>query len=758
MSIYEELNEPQREAVFYTEGPLLILAGAGSGKTRVLTHRVAYLIEECQVNPWNVLAITFTNKAAKEMKQRVERIVASGAQSVWISTFHSMCVRILRRHAALIGYDSQFSIYDTDDQKTVIKQIIKKMDLDPKLYRESIILHNISSAKNSMIMPEQMATSKEYRTQQIAEIYRQYEERLKQNNAFDFDDLLLKTVQLFQDSEETLRYYQNRFRYIMVDEYQDTNAVQFQLIWLLAREHKNICVVGDDDQSIYRFRGADITNILSFEEKFAGTKVIKLEQNYRSTMNILRCANAIISNNTARKEKHLWSERGDGASVIFREFNTGFEEAESVVRMIQHDVEMGEHTYDHFAILYRTNAQSRLFEEKLVHMNIPYRLIGGINFYQRAEIKDILSYLKAIANGRDDLAVRRIINVPKRGIGATSIERVQNYADEHEITFFAALENISSIPNLGRTAAKMQEFVQQIYALRESMKEQSLTELIYHVLECVGYWTMLLDLSEDVALTKKENIDELISKAKEYEIANPDADLVDFLAEVALVADIDNMDESETRVTLMTLHSSKGLEFHKVFLCGMEEGLFPSFLSINSEEGEIAVEEERRLCYVGITRAMDELIMTMAKMRMTHGENHYSAVSRFIKEIPDELFVQKKRNTIQQQVALNQNAAGSATNARLDWKKKKQQELERHGGGFGTGFKKPVVNTIGKEFTVSKSNGLDYAVGDTVRHIKFGVGVVKEIVDGKKDYEVTVDFARVGEKHMFAAFAKLKKV
>lgn len=758
MSIYDELNEPQREAVFYTEGPLLILAGAGSGKTRVLTHRVAYLVEECQVNPWNILAITFTNKAAKEMKQRVEKLVAYGAESIWVSTFHSMCVRILRRHAQLIGFDNQFSIYDTDDQKTVVKQIIKKMDLEPKLYREAIILHTISGAKNSMITPDEMGSAREYRTQQIAEIYRQYEERLKQNNAFDFDDLLLKTVQLFQESEDTLHYYQNRFQYIMVDEYQDTNAVQFRLIELLAGAHKNICVVGDDDQSIYRFRGADITNILSFEEKFSGTKVVKLEQNYRSTMNILKCADAVISNNEMRKEKHLWSERGDGAPVIFREFSSGFEEAESVARMIQHDVEMGERTYDHFAILYRTNAQSRLFEEKLVHLSIPYRLVGGINFYQRAEIKDILSYLKTVANGKDDLAVRRIINVPRRGIGATSIERVQGYADQHGLSFFEALENISSIPNLGRTAVKMQEFVKQIYTLREGMESQSITELIRQVLECAGYWTMLLELDEETALTKKENIDELINKAGEFETSSPDASLTDFLSEVALVADIDSMDDSKEKVTLMTLHSSKGLEFHKVFLCGMEEGLLPSFLAINSEEAEMAVEEERRLCYVGMTRAMDELVMTMAKMRMTHGETHYSAVSRFVKEIPEDLFIQKRKNTIQQQNTVKSNTLGSSANSRAEWKKKKQEELERHGGGFGTGFKKPSVSTMGKEVVVNKSGGLDYTVGDTVRHIKFGVGVVKEIVDGKKDYEVTVDFERAGEKHMFAAFAKLKKV
>ncbi|MGN0299140.1 MAG: ATP-dependent helicase [Lachnospiraceae bacterium] len=768
MSIYDTLNQPQQEAVFYTEGPLLILAGAGSGKTRVLTHRIAYLIDECEINPWNILAITFTNKAAKEMRDRVERLVAYGADSIWVSTFHSACVRILRRHIDLLGYDRNFTIYDTDDQKSIIKQAIQKLNLDSKYYKETAVLKNISSAKNAMISPESMKkiAGSDWRKRKEAELYEIYEDCLKKNNALDFDDLLLRTVQLFEENPETLEYYQERFQYIMVDEYQDTNAVQFQLIWLLSQKHRNICVVGDDDQSIYRFRGADITNILSFEERFAGAKVIKLEQNYRSTMNILNCANAVISHNKGRKEKKLWSENGDGTPIVYRQFANGFEEAEGIIRTIQRDVESGKRSYNDFAVLYRTNAQSRVFEEKLVNLNIPYRLIGGINFYQRAEIKDILAYLKTIANGKDDLAVRRIINVPKRGIGPTTVERIQQYADEHNLSFYDALEYASSVPNLGRVVPKLENFVQQIRVFRSEMEYFGVDELIEDILEKTSYREMLEEMDDETALSKKDNVNELISKAVEFEESNPESTLGDFLAEVALVADIDNMDESEERVTLMTMHGSKGLEFTKVFLCGMEEGLFPSSMALYDEHPEVAIEEERRLCYVGMTRAKEELMLSMAKMRMVRGENHYCAPSRFLREVPAELIQEKRPVTLAEKYrmeAVKAQQSGSASGngkesgaSQANWKQSNIFDLPKK-NQFENGFSKIPI-AAGKEFTVNKANGLEYGIGDTVRHIKFGTGTVMEITEGKKDYEVTVDFERVGEKRMFASFAKLKKV
>lgn len=761
MSIYDTLNEPQQEAVFYTEGPLLILAGAGSGKTRVLTHRIAYLIDECEVNPWNILAITFTNKAAKEMRNRVNALVAYGAQSILVATFHSTCVRILRRHMDSLGYDRNFTIYDTDDQKSVIKQTIKKLDLDSKYYKEAAMLKIISTAKNEMISPDEMleAAGLDYRQKKIAEIYQTYEDTLKHNNALDFDDLLLKTVQLFEENPEILEHYQERFKYIMVDEYQDTNRVQFQFIWLLSKKYKNICVVGDDDQSIYRFRGADITNILSFEDHFSGTKVIKLEQNYRSTMNILNCANAVISHNRNRKDKKLWSENGNGKPVQFRQFANGFEEAEGVVRSIRKDVTSGMRKYNDFVVLYRTNAQSRILEEKFVAMNIPYRLIGGINFYQRAEIKDMLAYLKTIANGNDDLAVHRIINVPRRGIGATTIDRIQTYADEHDMSFFCALEYASSVPALGRVVPKLENFVQQIRVFRSQLEYNSIAELIEHILENTGYLEMLEDLDDENAAAKKENVDELISKATEFEEANPESSLGDFLAEVSLVADIDNLDDSEERVTLMTLHGSKGLEFPKVFMCGMEEGLFPSSMAIMDDNPDIALEEERRLCYVGMTRAKQELVLTMAKSRLIRGETRFNTKSRFIREIPGELLYQERRETAKQQYISQVIGQKISSNgfASSNWKQSNLFDLPKKNTEFVAGFTKPVVST-GKEFAVQKADGLDYTVGDNVRHIKFGTGIVVDIVEGKKDYEVTVDFDRVGEKRMFASFAKLKKV
>lgn len=606
MSIYDKLNEPQREAVYHTDGPLLILAGAGSGKTRVLTHRIAYLIGERGVNPWNILAITFTNKAAEEMRQRVDNLVGFGAESVWVSTFHSACVRILRRFIDRLGYENHFTIYDTDDQKTLIKEVCRKVDVDTKVFKERSLLSAISSAKNEMILPDEFELNAggDFAKMKIAKVYREYEAQMRANNALDFDDLLVKTVQLLQTQPDVLESYQERFRYIMVDEYQDTNTVQFQLVSLLAGKYKNLCVVGDDDQSIYKFRGANIRNILDFEHEFPDAKVIKLEQNYRSTGNILNAANSVIANNRGRKEKSLWTENGEGELIRLRQFDTAFDEADFIGEDIKSAVRQGG-SYNDSAVLYRTNAQSRLLEEKFIAMNIPYKIVGGVNFYARREIKDLLAYLKTIDNGRDDVAVRRIINVPKRGIGLTTINRIQESATERGIGFYEALLAPGLIAGVGRSATKLDSFAALIEYFKTLAEEMNITDLLQEVIEKTGYIESLENEDKEEAKTRKENIDELISKAATYEESCQDKDekatLSGFLEEVALVADIDSLDEDQEYVVLMTLHSAKGLEFPRVYLAGMEDGLFPGYMSINAGDRE-ELEEERRLCYVGITR------------------------------------------------------------------------------------------------------------------------------------------------------------
>ena len=610
MSIYDKLNEPQREAVYHTDGPLLILAGAGSGKTRVLTHRIAYLIGERGVNPWNILAITFTNKAAEEMRQRVDNLVGFGAESVWVSTFHSACVRILRRFIDRLGYENHFTIYDTDDQKTLIKEVCRKVDVDTKVFKERSLLSAISSAKNEMILPDEFELNAggDFAKMKIAKVYHEYEAQMRANNALDFDDLLVKTVQLLQTQPDVLESYQERFRYIMVDEYQDTNTVQFQLVSLLAGKYKNLCVVGDDDQSIYKFRGANIRNILDFEHEFPDAKVIKLEQNYRSTGNILNAANSVIANNRGRKEKSLWTENGEGVLIRLRQFDTAFDEADFIGEDIKSAVRQGG-SYNDSAVLYRTNAQSRLLEEKFIAMNIPYKIVGGVNFYARREIKDLLAYLKTIDNGRDDVAVRRIINVPKRGIGLTTINRIQESATERGIDFYEALLAPGLIAGVGRSATKLDSFAALIEYFKTLAEEMNITDLLQEVIEKTGYIESLENEDKEEAKTRKENIDELISKAATYEESCQDKDekatLSGFLEEVALVADIDSLDEDQEYVVLMTLHSAKGLEFPRVYLAGMEDGLFPGYMSINAGDRE-ELEEERRLCYVGITRAEQE--------------------------------------------------------------------------------------------------------------------------------------------------------
>lgn len=751
MSKYDSLNSMQQEAVYHTEGPVLVLAGAGSGKTRVLTHRIAYLIEEKGVNPWNIMAITFTNKAAQEMRERVDQIVGFGSESIWVSTFHSSCVRILRRHIDRLGYDNNFTIYDTDDQKTVIKDICKRLNIDTKLYKERSLMASISSAKDELISPEEFrlyaSADTNWGVQTVARVYEAYQQQLKQNNALDFDDLIVRTVELFQNCPDVLNYYQDRFRYIMVDEYQDTNTAQFKFVSLLASKYQNLCVVGDDDQSIYKFRGANIGNILGYEKVFPQAKVVKLEQNYRSTQNILNAANEVIRNNMGRKDKTLWTANEEGQRLHFRQFLTGFEEAEYIAGDISKKVRQSECSYRECAVLYRTNAQSRLFEEKFLLANIPYKIVGGVNFYARKEIKDLLAYLKTIDNARDDVAVRRIINVPKRGIGATTLTRVQDYAQEMEISFYDALKRAEEIPSLGRGAVRIRPFVDFIQKFRSQLEYLSVTELLQKIIDETGYVAELEAENTDDAKARIENIDELISKVVSYEEEAEQPTLSEFLEEVALVADIDSVDNNDNRVLLMTLHSAKGLEFPNVYLAGMEDGIFPSYMTIMGDDPQ-ELEEERRLCYVGITRAMKDLTLTAAQQRMIRGETQYNKVSRFVREIPRELvelgYESKEKKAAKTAGTPLGKASGKIPEKTNTYAKMRQAYQ---------------ANTFApKKFEVKKSEGLSYGVGDTVRHIKFGNGTVTAIADGGKDYEVTVNFEKVGVKKMFASFAKLKKL
>ena len=737
MSIYDSLNNEQREAVLCTEGPLLMLAGAGTGKTRSLTHRIAYLIEEVGVNPWNILAITFTNKAAEEMRERACNLVGVGSEDLWISTFHATCSRILRRHIDLIGYDRNFTIYDANDQKSLMKEVMKSMKIDTKQFSEKSVLSEISAAKDECKSPldYRNENADDYRRQKISEIYEQYQKRLRDNNALDFDDLLVKTVELFQTNPDILEYYQDRFRYIMVDEYQDTNTVQFLFVSLLARKYRNLCVVGDDDQSIYKFRGANIYNILNFEKIFPDARVIRLEQNYRSTKNILDAANGVIVNNKGRKYKKLWTENVQGELVHFNQYDTEYEEAEGVVSRINF-LNMRGIPYEDMAILYRTNAQSRIFEEKLKQRGIPYAIVRGISFYDRKEIKDLMSYLKVVDSGMDDISVKRIINVPKRGIGQTSVDRIQTYAIIHQISFLEAVFQADRIPELGRSASKIKQFGDMIRDFREYAMDNDISELLSYIIDVTGYKIDLEKEGTDEARSRLEDIDELFNDIIYYEENQEEPNLTDFLAEkdmYTLNAGIDNLESDSNKVLLMTLHNAKGLEFANVFLGGMEEGVFPGYGAMMSGD-EMELEEERRLCYVGITRAKERLYLSAARRRMVHGQSQYNRVSRFIDEIPD---------------AYIDISNGSQFN-----KKKEEREI------FARSDRKILKEKPYQldQFKVKPVTSLDYEVGDRVKHIKFGAGTVCEIVQGGRDFEVAVDFDRVGRKKMFASFAKLKKL
>lgn len=744
MSIYDTLNEQQKKGVFTTEGPVLLLAGAGSGKTRVLTHRIAYLIDELGINAWNIMAITFTNKAAGEMKERVENLVGMGSDSIWVTTFHSTCVRILRRYADRLGYDNNFTIYDTDDQKSVMKDICKRLQIDTKTLKERAILSAISSAKDELISPREYEVSAmgDFRKQKIAQAYREYQETLKKSNAMDFDDLIMKTVELFKNDQEVLGSYQKRFKYIMVDEYQDTNTAQFELIRLLADAHHNLCVVGDDDQSIYKFRGANIRNILDFEKVYPEAEIIRLEQNYRSTQNVLDAANAVIRNNKGRKDKTLWTDRGEGNRIHFRQFENAYEEAEFVADDVAHKKREGIADYGDCAVLFRTNAQARLLEERFIVEGIPYDVVGGTNFYARREIKDLLAYLKTIDNGRDDLAVKRIINIPKRGIGAATIARVQDYADMREISFYDALRQADEIVELGKSAAKLKPFVTMIQSFRSKLEYYGLEDLIKDVIETTGYVAELEASDEEDAESRIENIDELISKVVSFEEMHDQPTLGEFLEEVALVADIDNVENDSNKVLLMTLHSAKGLEFPHVYLTGMEDGIFPSYMTIVADDPD-EIEEERRLAYVGITRAKEDLTLCYAKLRMVRGETQMNAVSRFVKEIPESLMDNRLPAPKYKPIATPMPKRTAAEN-----------KPYIAGGGLGSLKAAGISKGVGA-VTGGKP---DYDIGDRIKHVKYGEGTVTDLEPGARDYKVTVDFDDVGQKIMYAAFAKLIKV
>ena len=777
MSIYDTLNKEQKEAVLRTEGPLLLLAGAGAGKTRCLTHRIAYLIDEMGVKPWNILAITFTNKAAGEMRERVDGLVGFGADQVWVSTFHSLCVRILRRHIDRLGFDNGFTIYDTDDQKSVMKAVCKRMSIDTKMYKEKALLGAISSAKDELIgvREYELDAATDYGKAVYAKVYREYQETLQKNNALDFDDLIVKTVELFKSCPEVLDYYQERFRYIMVDEYQDTNTAQFELVKQLAQKYRNLCVVGDDDQSIYRFRGANIRNILDFEKYFPEAGVIKLEQNYRSTQSVLDAANAVIRNNKGRKEKVLWTDRGEGNPVCFRQFDNAYEEAEYIAGDVCRRVRREGAMYRDCAVLYRTNAQARLLEERMIMEGVPYNVVGGTNFYARREIKDILAYLKTVDNGRDEVAVRRIINVPKKGIGAATLEKIEDYAQMRDIGLYEAMELADEIMSLGKASAKIRPFVQLIRKLRKASAELTVAELIREIVNSIGYAEYLQENDDESAEDRIANVDELITKAVNYQESHDEATLTEFLAEVALVADIDNVENDDNRVLLMTLHSAKGLEFPNVYLAGMEDGLFPGQAAMWGDDPE-DMEEERRLAYVGITRAMNNLTMTCARMRMTRGETQYNPVSRFVREIPAELLedggseIRRNRNDsrmLSEIIGLGKKDTGKTVTgqqgATYDFRpravlrpkttaKADKPFIAREMSGLNQ------LAGISKGAAFQSGTEPDYGVGDRVCHIKYGEGTVLNLVKEPRDYKVTVEFDRAGQKIMYASFAKLKRI
>lgn len=782
MDFTKGLNDRQKEAVLHTEGPLLILAGAGSGKTRVLTHRIAHLVENKGIKPWSILAITFTNKAAKEMKERIGNLIPQDAvEEMWVSTFHSMCVRILRRYGERLGYSRFFTIYDTADQKTLIKDTLKALDISEKNFPVGVVMGGISNYKNRLETPE-LATinaGEDYKAKQMAKIYTYYQKKLKENNAMDFDDLLVNTYLLFKNEIDVLDYYQNKFQYILVDEYQDTNGAQYKLVEMLAQKHQNLCVVGDDDQSIYGWRGADITNILGFEQDFKNATVIKLEQNYRSTKNILDAANSVVAHNMGRKPKRLWTESEEGEGISIIPTINEYKEAETIASCIIDAIEKGEREYKDFAILYRTNAQSRVLEEKLITGSIPYRLLGGTRFYERKEIKDLVSYLKVVCNSKDDIAIKRIINVPKRGIGAASINSISEYAERNNMDFIEAAKLCKEMGILGAgPSQKVLAFTALIEDLQELANENDVKVLMEEIIERTDFRNHIRMTESDTAEDRLGNIDELVSKTIHYMETADNPSLGEFLEEVALVADVDNYDENSNSVVLMTLHSAKGLEFPVVFMPGVEEGLFPSYMSLT--EGDDKVEEERRLCYVGITRAREKLFILYADQRTMFGRTQYSTPSRFIRELPREVtnLMRLDEERVQRpsfvggsssgfgkrsfeggtNMATNKKSFSVTSRAGKEVTKRSFASQVPEKPGLPSFRKTSSLYGIGKKIENIPGTIETFSKGDCVKHIKFGKGVVQAVSNEGSDCFVTIAFENGETKQLSTRFAKLKKL
>lgn len=765
--LIEGLNDKQKEAVLTTDGPCLVIAGAGSGKTKVLTHKIAYLMAEKCIKPWNILAITFTNKAANEMKQRVEAIVGDVAQNMWIGTFHSICVRILRKSIDRIGFDSSFLIFDTSDQKTLIKECMKTLKIDDKLFTDRSVLAEISNGKNEMLEPAAYKTkyAGDFRKEIIGEIYELYQKRLRENNAIDFDDIINFTIKILTENPDVLEYYADKFRYVLVDEYQDTNKAQFTLVTILASRYGNITVVGDNDQGIYSFRGADISNILNFEKDFPGTKIIKLEQNYRCTGNILNAANAVIKHNENKYEKKLWTQNGEGALPMIHKSDDEYDEGRYIVEQINYLKREEYFNYSDFVVLYRMNSQSRAIEEILRREDIPYKIVGGLKFYERKEIKDIISYLRLIYNPSDNISLKRVINEPKRGIGKTSVDNVQQISEQTGKSMFEIIKHAEDY-DLNRLKANSMEFVQLIEEMRSKIEELSISELIKETLNKSKYVKALEEENTTEAESRIQNLEEFLTVAIEFEEQEAENTLVDFLEGITLSSDIDGMEESDDSVTLMTLHSAKGLEFNAVFLVGMEEGIFPGYKSIGEPQ---ELEEERRLFYVGITRAKQYLHLTCAKKRTIFGSTSYNAVSRFIQEIPEELldgyeeaFAEKEEKFEDSNYGWEYGRASKMKVYRLDEESSsygKQTASIKQTNSTGTGFQFRTAESFLTSLSKKLNAGTDitkYQEGQRVYHKKFGEGTIQKIEPEGDDYKLEISFDKVGTKRLMAKFAGLE--
>ncbi len=762
MGLLDELNDKQYEAVTNTEGPSLVIAGAGSGKTKVLTHKIAYLIGEKAVKPWNVLAITFTNKAANEMKERVKNLVGDTASDIWMGTFHSICVRILRKTIDRIGFDSSFVIFDTSDQKSMIKKILKEQNLDDKIFSDKSILYEISNAKNEMLTPEKYAAKAngDFRKEKIAEIFALYQKRLKENNAIDFDDIINFTIEILLDNPDILEYYSDKFKYVLVDEYQDTNKAQFTLVTLLASKFGNITVVGDNDQGIYSFRGADISNILNFEKDFPGTKIIKLEQNYRCTQSVLNAANEVIKNNETKYEKKLWTSNEAGSLPKVYRGDNEYDEANYIVEQINHLRRAEYYKYSDFAVLYRMNTQSRSIEDILRRENIPYKIIGGLKFYERKEIKDIIAYLRLIHNTADNLSLTRIINEPKRGVGKTSLENVEQLATAQGISMYEIIKRADEF-GLNRVFGNTREFVAAIENLRAEKDTILVSDLIKNTLQKTGYTKALEDENTTEAENRIENLNEFLTVAIEFEEQSADHSLTEFLEGITLSSDLDGMEETQDSVTLMTLHSAKGLEFPAVFLVGMEEGIFPGYKSIGEPK---ELEEERRLCYVGITRAKEKLFMTCAKQRTIFGSTSFNNVSRFIKEISPSMLdgyeeLEQSNNAGFGEGKYEWSYGNSGNNGLFSSEvvEYKSHEISKKAVASSYGFKS--AESFLANLNKSKKSEVDlsaYQAGVKVFHKKFGEGMINSVEAEADDLKVDIQFEKAGHKRLMAKFAGLE--